>query len=67
MSATLDSVFTQTLQIYLKPVLEHLEDPGVSEVLINGPDGYTGKAAKAERSRYKAAKVAETAQENTHK
>ncbi|MBO46657.1 MAG: hypothetical protein CMJ96_07135 [Planctomycetes bacterium] len=45
------------------------EVPGVSDWNIRwvGPDGYTGKAAKAERSRYKAAKVAETAQENTHK
>jgi pilus assembly protein CpaF len=37
MSATLESVFSQTLAIYLAPVQEHLDDPGVSEVLINGP------------------------------
>jgi pilus assembly protein CpaF len=37
MSATLESVFTQTLAIYLEPVKEHLDDDSVSEVLINGP------------------------------
>ena len=38
MSATLESVFSQTLAIYLEPVQEFLDDEGVSEVLINGPD-----------------------------
>jgi len=36
MSVTLETVFAQTLKIYLKPVQEFLEDPSVSEVLING-------------------------------
>ncbi|MBJ94306.1 MAG: type II secretion system protein E [Rickettsiales bacterium] len=36
MSATLETVFAQTLGIYLEPVQEYLDDPGVSEVLING-------------------------------
>lgn len=34
---TLDTVFAQTLAIYLKPVQELLDDNSVSEVLINGP------------------------------
>ena len=37
MSATLESVFSQTLAIYLEPVREHLDDDSVSEILINGP------------------------------
>jgi len=36
MSVTLETVFAQTLKIYLEPVQEFLEDPSVSEVLING-------------------------------
>ena len=36
MSVTLETVFAQTLGIYLEPVQEFLEDPTVSEVLING-------------------------------
>jgi pilus assembly protein CpaF len=38
MSVTLETVFAQTLGMYLKPVQEYLEDPTVSEVLINGAD-----------------------------
>ncbi len=37
MSATLETVFAQTLGLYLEPVQELLDDPAVSEVLINGP------------------------------
>ena len=37
MSATLESVFAQTLGLYLKPVEKLLDDPAVSEVMINGP------------------------------
>jgi len=36
MNVTLETVFAQTLGMYLKPVQEYLEDPTVSEVLING-------------------------------
>jgi pilus assembly protein CpaF len=35
---TLETVFAQTLALYLKPVQRYLDDPKVSEVLINGPD-----------------------------
>ena len=35
---TLETVFAQTLALYLKPVQPYLDDPQVSEVLINGPD-----------------------------
>jgi pilus assembly protein CpaF len=34
---TIETVFAQTLAIYLKPVQGFLDDPGVSEILINGP------------------------------
>ncbi len=37
MTATLESVFAQTLSLYLEPVKEFLDDPNVSEILINGP------------------------------
>jgi pilus assembly protein CpaF len=36
-TATLETVFAQTLALYLGPVQQFLDDPGVSEVLINGP------------------------------
>jgi len=36
-SATLETVFAQTLGLYLKPVQKLLDDPKVSEVMINGP------------------------------
>ena len=35
---SLDTVFAQTLGIYMAPVKEFMEDPTVSEILINGPD-----------------------------
>lgn len=38
MSATLESVFEQTLGLYLQPVQKHLDDSSVSEIMINGPD-----------------------------
>ncbi|MBN95444.1 MAG: type II secretion system protein E [Deltaproteobacteria bacterium] len=38
MSATLESVFAQTLALYLKPVQIFVDDPSVSEILINGAD-----------------------------
>lgn len=37
MGATLETVFAQTLALYLAPVQHHLDDVSVSEVLINGP------------------------------
>ena len=37
MVATLESVFEQTLALYLAPVQRFLDDDAVSEVLINGP------------------------------
>jgi len=37
MTATLESVFTQTMAIYMAPVQALMDDPSVSEVLINGP------------------------------
>ena len=37
MSATLETVFSQTLGIYLQPVAHFLEDATVTEVMINGP------------------------------
>jgi pilus assembly protein CpaF len=36
MTTSLDSVFAQTLEIYLAPVQEFMEDPTISEILING-------------------------------
>jgi len=35
---TLETVFAPTLALYLTPVQPYLDDPQVSEVLINGPD-----------------------------
>ena len=35
---TLETVFAQTLDLYLRPVQVYLDDPKVSEILINGPD-----------------------------
>ncbi len=35
---TLETVFAQTLALYLRPVQAFLDDPKVSEILINGPD-----------------------------
>jgi pilus assembly protein CpaF len=37
MSVTLESVFSQTLSIYLKPIEDLLDDVTVTEVMINGP------------------------------
>ena len=37
MTSKLDAVFVQTLGLYLAPVKEYLDDPSVSEILINGP------------------------------
>ena len=37
-TVTLDTVFAQTLAIYLKPVQMHLDNPQISEILINGHD-----------------------------
>ena len=49
MSATLETVFSQTLAIYLEPVHGFLEDPSVTEVLINGPDEiYVERGGKLE-------------------
>jgi pilus assembly protein CpaF len=36
MSATLESVFAQTLTLYLEPVQAFLDDGSISEILING-------------------------------
>ncbi|MCO4768758.1 MAG: CpaF family protein [Deltaproteobacteria bacterium] len=38
MTATLESVFEQTLALYLVPIQHHLDDNSVSEILINGPE-----------------------------
>ena len=38
MSATLESVFAQTLALYLEPIQPFLDDGTVSEIMINGPD-----------------------------
>lgn len=38
MEVTLDAVFAQTLGVYMRPVQDLMEDPGVSEILINGTD-----------------------------
>lgn len=47
MSATLESVFEQTLSLYLQPVQKHLDDSSVSEIMINGPDEvYVEKGGK---------------------
>lgn len=37
MGTNLETVFAETLGIYLAPVKEYLDDPTVSEILINGP------------------------------
>jgi len=37
-TTSLETVFAQTLGIYMAPVKEFMEDPTVSEILINGPD-----------------------------
>lgn len=31
-------VFSESLRAFLKPVLEYLDDPSVTEIMINGPD-----------------------------
>ena len=38
MVTSLDSVFAETLGIYLAPVKEFMDDPTVSEIMINGAD-----------------------------
>lgn len=38
MNATLESVFAQTMTLYLEPVQHLLDDPSISEILINGHD-----------------------------
>ena len=32
------SVFETSVKVFLKPVLQYLDDPAVSEIMINGPD-----------------------------
>ncbi|MHC4816135.1 MAG: CpaF family protein, partial [Planctomycetota bacterium] len=32
------SIFSESLRAFLRPVLEYLDDPTVSEIMINGPD-----------------------------
>jgi len=47
MSATLETVFSQTLGIYLEPVAHFLEDATVTEIMINGPgEVYVERAGK---------------------
>ena len=42
--------FQKSLPYFLRPVLDLLEDPTVSEVMINGPDTvYVERAGKLER------------------
>ena len=49
MGATLETVFSQTLAIYLAPVAHFLEDNTVTEVMINGPfEVYVERAGKLE-------------------
>jgi len=51
MAVTLETVFAQTLGLYLDPVKEFLEDPSVSEVLINGAsEVYVERAGKLYRT-----------------
>jgi pilus assembly protein CpaF len=38
MTTSLDTVFAQSLRIYMAPVQEFMDDPTVSEILINGAD-----------------------------
>ena len=38
MATSLDAVFAETLGIYMVPVQEFMDDPTVSEILINGAD-----------------------------
>ena len=49
--ATLETVFAQTLGLYLKPVQHFLDDPAVSEVMINGPfEIYVERGGKLHRT-----------------
>ena len=51
MGVTLETVFAQTLGLYLKPVKEFLDDPNVSEVLINGANEiYVERSGKLYRT-----------------
>ena len=51
MPATLESVFAQTLALYLEPVQHLLDDVTVSEVLINGPtEVYVEKRGRLTRT-----------------
>ena len=51
MGVTLETVFAQTLGLYLEPVKEFLDDPSVSEVLINGAkEVYVERAGKLHRT-----------------
>ena len=38
MISNLETIFAKTLEIYLAPAKEFMDDPTVSEILINGPD-----------------------------
>lgn len=43
--------FDATIRYFLAPIIEHLDDPSVSEVMINGPDEiYVERAGKLELS-----------------
>ncbi len=32
------TMYTESLRAFLKPVLQYLDDPGISEIMINGPE-----------------------------
>ncbi len=51
MAATLESVFTQTLALYLKPIQPFLDDNSVSEVMVNGSEEiYIERGGRLERT-----------------